>query len=127
MEEVDKNQTIDETKQKLKASREKLEGELEYQLQDIKRDAADLGKQVLLIGGGIYIGWKVIRRLTTSKKKRKEKKRQKRLAKYQKKSSPGIGQMLLHQILTMATVAISDEVKKAIKPNQGVNDRKQNS
>lgn len=74
MEEVDKNQTIDETKRKLQESREKLEGELEVQLQDIKKDAADFGKQLLIVGGGIYVGWKILKSLTSSSKKKKDKK-----------------------------------------------------
>ena len=75
MEEVNKNQTIDETKRKLRESREKLEGELEVQLQDIKKDAATLGKQLLMIGGAIYISWKLLKSLSSSKKKKKKKKR----------------------------------------------------
>lgn len=126
MEQVDKNQTIDETKRKLQASRERLEGELEYQLQDIKKDAADLGKQVLIIGGGLYLSWKLVKALTTSKEKKKEKKRHQRSNKNEDKG-PSFGQMLLHQLVTMAVVAVTDEVKKAFNQNQAVNDRAKNS
>lgn len=126
MEQVDKNQTIDETKRKLQASREKLEGELEYQLQDIKKDASDLGKQVLIVGGGLYLGWQLVKRLTTSKEKRKEKKRRKKQGKQQAKG-PGFVQMLLHQLVTMAVVAVTDEVKSAFKQNKAVNDHKKDS
>ena len=74
MEKVDKNQTIDETRRKLQASREKLEGELEFQLQDIKKDAADAGKQLLLIAGGLYLSYKLVKALTGSRKKKHHKK-----------------------------------------------------
>lgn len=126
MEQVDKNQTIDETKRRLQASRERLEGELEYQLQDIKKDAADFGKQVLIVGGGLYLSWKLVKALTTSKEKKKEKKRR-RKSRNNEDKSPGFGQMLLHQLVTMAVVAVTDEVKKAFNQNQAVNDRKKNS
>lgn len=130
MEKVDKDQTIDETKTKLKASREQLEAELEYQLQDIKKDAANIGKQVLLVGGGLYLSWKLIKSLTKSKKKKEEKK-ERRYDRYEssknKNKAPGFGKMLLHQIVTMAVVALTDEVKQALKKDTRVNDRKKNS
>lgn len=121
MEQVDKNQTIDETKNKLKASREKLEAELEYQLQDIKRDAANVGKQALIVGGGIYLGYKLLKSLAGNKKKKEERKKKRR---HQEDSSPGLGTMLFHQLLTMAVVALSAQ---AFNKNKGVNDQKHHS
>lgn len=130
MEKVDKDQTIDETKSKLKASREQLEAELEFQLQDIKKDAANIGKQILLVGGGLYLSWKLIKSLTKSKKKKEEKK-ERRYDRYEssknKNKGPGFGKMLLHQIVTMAVVALTDEVKQALNKDRRVNDRKKNS
>lgn len=121
---VDKNQTINETKRKLKTSREELEGELEFQLQDIKRDAADLGKQVALIGGGIFIGWKLVKALTKGKKKDKKKGSG---HSSDSKSGPGFGRMLMHQLMTIAAVAIADQIKQSFQQNKAVNDHKKNS
>ena len=128
MEQVDKDQTIDETKNKLKASREQLEAELEYQLQDIKRDAATVGKQVLIYGGGLYLSYKLIKSLTAGgKKKKQERKKRRHQATKSENNGPGFGQMLMQQFLTMAVVALSAQVKQAFNKNNGVNDQKQNS
>ena len=126
MEAIDKNQTIDETKRKLQASREQLEGELEVQLQDIKKDATDMGKQILLIGGGIYLGYRLLKSLTTSKEEKKRRKKQHKNNKNKKKGT-GLGQMLMHQLLTMAVVAITDQVKDSFSKNKTVNARNKNS
>jgi hypothetical protein len=126
MEAIDKNQTIDETKRKLQTSREQLEGELEVQLQDVKRDAADFGKQVLLIGGGIYLSYRLLKSLTTSKEEKKRHKKRKQQNK-KKNSGPGFGQMLMHQLLTMAVVAVTDQVKDAFSQSNTANDRKKHS
>jgi hypothetical protein len=126
MEAIDRNQTIDETKRKLQASREQLEGELEVQLQDVKRDAADFGKQVLLIGGGIYLSYRLLKSLTTSKEEKKRHKKRKQQNK-KKNRGPGFGQMLMHQLLTMAVVAVTDQVKDAFSKSNTANDRKKHS
>ncbi|WP_017733275.1 hypothetical protein [Nafulsella turpanensis] len=110
MDTIDKNQTIDETKRKLKVSREKLASELEVKLQDIKKDASDFGKQALLIGGGLYLSWKLVKKVTSSKKKEKKY--------YYYKGKPkkmGFGRMLTHQLITMAVAAITTEVKNSFK------------
>ncbi len=120
---VDKNQTIDETKRKLQSSREKLEGELEFQLQDIKKDAADVGKQIAIIGGGLFIGWKLVKALTGRKKKDKHKSS----ASSDNNNGSGIGRMILHQLMTMAAVAVTDQIKQALNQNKTVDDRKKNS
>ena len=107
METIDKNQTIDETKRKLKISREKLGTELELKLQDIKKDAKDFGKQTLLIGGGIYLSWKLVKKIAGSKKKKK---------KYYYKGKPqkmSFGRMLTNQLMTVAVAAITAEIKKS--------------
>lgn len=127
MEQVDKDQTIDETKNKLKASREQLEAELEYQLQDIKRDAATVGKQVLIYGGGLYLSYKLIKSLTGGKKKKQERKKSRHKTSKSENNGPGFGQLLMQQFLTMAVVALSAQVKQAFNKNNGVNDQKQNS
>ncbi len=125
MEAIDKNQTIDETKRKLKASREQLEGEIEVQLQDVKKDATEFGKQILLIGGGIYLSYRLLKALTSNKDKKKQQKKQKKSK--QKGKGLGIGKMLTHQLLTMAVVAITDQVKDSFQKNQSVNDRNKHS
>lgn len=127
MEQVDKNQTIDETKSKLKASRQQLEAELEYQLQDIKRDAASVGKQILIVGGGLYLSYKLIKSLTTGKKKKQERKKRHHQDSKKKDNGTSFGQMLMHQLVTMAVVALSAQVKEAFNKNKGVNDQKQHS
>lgn len=127
---VDKNQTIDETKRKLKSSRETLEGELEIQLQDIKKDAVDIGKQVAIVGGGLFLGWKLVKALTGKKKdKRKGKKKGSKhhAASSNSGNGAGLGKMLLHQIMTMVSVAVTDQIKQALKQNKAVNDNKKNS
>lgn len=113
---VDKNQTIGETKRKLQSSREELEGELEFQLQDIKRDAADIGKQIAIVGGGLFIGWKLVKALTKGKKKDKDKKKSHRNNSSSDNGNGfGFGRMLLHQLMTMAAVAITDQIKSSMK------------
>ena len=125
---VDKNQTIDETKRKLQTSREKLEGELEFQLQDIKRDAAEVGKQIAIVGGGLFLGWKLVKALTRSKKKDKDKRRDKqRKSSSDNNSGPGFGSMLMHQLITLAVAAITTQVKDAFNQNKAVNDKNKRS
>ena len=125
---VDKNQTIDETKRKLQTSREKLEGELEFQLQDIKRDAAEVGKQIAIVGGGLFLGWKLVKALTKSKKKDKDKRRDKRKnSSSNENNGPGFGSMLMHQLITLAVAAITTQVKDAFNQNNSVNDNKKRS
>lgn len=123
---VDKNQTIDETKRKLQTSREKLEGELEFQLQDIKRDAAEIGKQIAIVGGGLFLGWKLVKALTTSKDKKKKKEKQKKSSSNDK-GGPGFGSMLMHQLITLAVAAITTQVKEAFTQNKAVNDKNKHS
>ena len=125
---VDKNQTIDETKRKLQTSREKLEGELEFQLQDIKRDAAEVGKQIAIVGGGLFLGWKLVKALTKSKKKDKDKRRDKRKnSSSNENNGPGFGRMLMQQLLTLAVAAITTQLKGAFNQNNSVNDKKKRS
>lgn len=132
METIDKNQTIDETKQKLKASREQLEGELEVQLQDIKKDAAAFGKQVLLIGGGMYLSWRLVKALTR-RKESKEDKRYKRIGKklgvqqQKKKNNESLGHMIMHGIVATAFSVLSDQLKQSFKQENSVNDPKRRS
>lgn len=126
MEPIDKNQTIDETKRKLKASREQLEGELEVQLQDIKRDASGFAKKVLLYGGGIYLSYRLIKSLTTNKEEKTRKKKRKKYAQKKQKSS-GIGSMIAHQLLALAAMAAKEAITESFKQKKNTHDRKQHS
>lgn len=129
MEKIDPNQSIDETKAKLKASREELEGELEFQLHDIEQDATDFAKQVLLIGGGLYLSWRLLKAVTgrTKKKEKKGKRKHRRYYAEQKKSnSSGIGRMLLQQLISMGAMAATYQIKQALKPKETVHDSRKN-
>ena len=126
METIDKNQTIDETKRKLKASREQLEGELEVQLQDIKKDASGFAKKVLLYGGGIYLSYRLLKSITTGKEEKKRRKRRKRYSQKKQKSS-GLGTMIAHQLLALAAMTAKDAVSEAFKQKKNAHDRKQHT
>lgn len=128
METIDKNETIDKTKEKLKASRQELEGQLEFQLQDIKKDATDFAKQVLLVGGGLYLSWRLVKAMTRSKES-KEDKRYKKLGKKlgvqkQQKNSESLGHMIMHGIVATAFSVLSDQLKQSLKQPNSVNDPK---
>lgn len=128
METIDKNQTIDETKRKLKDNREELEGQLEFQLQDVKRDAAEFGKQVLLVAGGLYLSYRLIKAIT-SKKESKEDKRYKKIGKklgvqQKKNNNESLGHMVMHGVVATAFSVLSDWLKKEIKQENSVNDPK---
>lgn len=128
METIDKNQTIDETKRKLKDNREELEGQLEFQLQDVKRDAAEFGKQVLLVAGGLYLSYRLIKAIT-SKKESKEDKRYKKIGKklgvqQKKNNSESLGHMVMHGVVATAFSVLSDWLKKEVKQENSVNDPK---
>lgn len=128
METIDKNETIDETKQKLKGNREQLEAELEVQLQDIKKDATDFAKQALIVAGGVYLSWKLIKAIT-SKKESKQDKRYKKIGKklgvqQKKNNSEGLGHMVMHGVVATAFSVLSDWLKKEIKQDKSVNDPK---
>lgn len=116
METIDKNQTIDETKRKLKDNREQLEAELEVQLQDIKKDATDFAKQALIIAGGVYLSWKLIKAITR-KKESKQDKRYKKIGKklgvqQKQDNSEGLGHMIMHGLITAAFTALTNRLKK---------------
>lgn len=131
METIDKNQTIDETKQKLKDNREQLEAELEYQLQDIKKDAADFAKQALIVAGGVYLSYRLIKAIT-SKKETKQDKRYKKIGKklgvqQKKNDSEGFGHMILHGLITTAFTVLSHKLKQSLTQDNSVNDSKKHS
>lgn len=117
METIDKNETIDKTKQKLKVNREQLEAELEVQLQDIKKDAADFGKQVLLVAGGLYVSYKVIKAITR-KKETKQDKRYKKIGKklgvqQKQDNSEGLGHMIMHGLITTIFTVLTYRLKQS--------------
>lgn len=117
METIDKNETIDKTKQKLKVNREQLEAELEVQLQDIKKDAADFGKQVLLVAGGLYVSYKVIKAITR-KKETKQDKRYKKIGKklgvqQKQDNSEGLGHMIMHGLITTVFTVLTYRLKQS--------------
>lgn len=126
METIDKNQSIDETKRRLKASREQLEGELEVQLQDIKKDASGFAKKILLYGGGIYLSYRLLKSITTSKEEKKRHKRRKRYSQKKQKSF-GLGTMIAQQLLALAAMAAKDAVSEAFKQKKNTHDRKQHT
>lgn len=73
MEPLDKNKLPAENKEQLLAEQERIKAEMEYQFDGIKDDAADIGKTLLMIGGGIYLTYKLIRYLAKKKRKSKRK------------------------------------------------------
>lgn len=128
METIDKNETIDETKQKLKGNREQLEAELEVQLQDIKKDAADFGKQALMVAGGIYVSYRLIKALT-SKKETKQDKRYKKIGKklgvqQKQDNSEGLGHMIIHGLITTMFTVLTYRLKQSFTQDRSANDSK---
>ncbi|WP_224996791.1 hypothetical protein [Cesiribacter sp. SM1] len=74
METLDKNNLPGKNKEQLLADQERLKNEMGYQLDGIKDDAADVGKTVLMVGAGIYLGYKLLKYIfSNSRKKRKKK------------------------------------------------------
>lgn len=75
METLDKDQLPGKNKEQLLADQERLKAEMEYQLDGIKDDAADVGKTVLMVGGGIYLGFKLLKYVIGRSKQKRRKKR----------------------------------------------------
>lgn len=117
METIDKNETIDKTKQKLKDNREQLEAELEVQLQDIKKDAVDFGKQALLVAGGLYVSYKVIKAITRKKETKQDKRYKKigrKLGVQQKQdNSESLGNMIIHGLITTMFTVLTYRLKQS--------------
>jgi hypothetical protein len=73
METLDKNNLPGKNKEQLLADQERLKHEMGYQLDGIKDDAADVGKTVLMVGGGIYLGYKLLKYIFSNKRKKRKK------------------------------------------------------
>lgn len=119
METLDKDKLPGKNKEQLLADQERLKSEMEYQLDGIKDDAADIGKKVLMVGGGIYLTYKLIRLVTRSKRKKKVKLFQANgrpvVINREEKVAPGIGTLILQQLMTVAVVAIASKLQATIK------------
>lgn len=131
METIDKNQTIDETKKKLKDNREQLEAELEYQLQDIQKDATAFAKQALVVAGGVYLSYRLIKAIT-SKKETKQDKRYRKIGKklgvqQKKNDSEGLGYIIMHGLITTVFTVLSHRLKQSLTQDRSVNDSKKHS
>jgi uncharacterized protein YneF (UPF0154 family) len=125
---VDKNQKLDETRRRLIASRERLETQLSEQFNHISDDAKKVGKTALLVGGGLFLTYKLVKLIIKDDedieeaKVLKEKTRVKRdrkgqplVVKKEQKVGLTFGQLLKQQALTLGMLVVSSQIKKQLK------------
>ena len=72
---------------RLEMKRKELEDELSEQLSEVSEKAIDVGKQALVIAGGVFVAYQLVKLFTGSGKKKKNKKAKKQV--YQKVLSEG--------------------------------------
>lgn len=127
METLDKNRLPVENKEQLLADQERLKAEMEYQLDGIKEDAADVGKKMLMVGGGIYLTYKLIRYAVQARRKKKEDRlwadgRRPLVINKKEKVSPTVGSLLMQQILTVAVMVVASRLTGGRKEQKLLNE-----
>ena len=125
METLDKDKLPGKNKEQLMEDQERLKAEMEYQLDGIKDDAADVGKTVLMIGGGLYLGYKLLRYAMRSKRKKKVDVRangRPLVIRKEEKVGPTFGSLMTQQLLTIAVLVIASQIKGKLKEHQILNE-----
>ncbi len=127
METLDKDQLPGKNKEQLLADQERLKAEMEYQFDGIKEDATDIGKKVLMVGGGIYLGYKLLRYVTSSSSKRKKKNNYqangRRLVIHkEEKVGPTFGSLMTQQLLTIAVMVVASQLRSKLKDHKLLNE-----
>lgn len=122
-----------ENRQVLLMKQSELKNELDLQLNDLKEDAADLGKKALIIGGALFVGYKIVKRISGGNAKEdksgrpilKEKhKLQQRgpgaplVYKKEQKVGLSFGQLLKQQLMTVGALIIASKVKSILRKNK---------
>lgn len=125
METLDKDKLPGKNKEQLLAEQERLKAEMEYQFDGIKDDATDIGKKVLMVGGGIYLGYKLLRYITRGKSKKKSnfKANGRPLVIHkEEKVGPTFGSLMTQQLLTIAVMVIASQLKSKLKDHKLLNE-----
>ena len=126
METLDKTKLPGKNKEQLLADQERLKAEMEYQLDGIKDDAADVGKKMLMIGGGIYVGYKLIKYIASSNKRKKKVEFHSNgrplVVRREEKVGPTFGSLLTQQLLTIAVLVVASQIKGKLKDYKILNE-----
>ncbi len=127
METLDRDKLPEKNKEQLLADQERLKAEMEYQLDGIKEDATDVGKKVLMVGGGIYLTYKLFRYVTRDKRKKKAKyeydgDHPRLVINKKEKVAPTFGSLLKQQIITIAVLLITSRIKGVLKDQKLLNE-----
>ncbi|EMR03845.1 hypothetical protein [Cesiribacter andamanensis] len=126
METLDKTKLPEKNKEQLLADQERLKAEMEMQLDYIKDDAASVGKTVLMVGGGIFLAYKLARYVTRDKRKKKLVFNPNGSGPIRLKGEahikPTFGQLMKQQLMTIAVLIIASRIKGVLKERNILND-----
>lgn len=126
METLDKSRLPEKNKEQLLADQERLKAEMEYQLVGIKEDAADVGKTMLMVGGGIYLSYKLIRYIVRNRRKKKDDfwtdGSRPVVINKKEKVSPTFGSLLTQQLLTIAVLVVANRISGMRKDHKILNE-----
>lgn len=126
METLDKDKLPGKNKEQLMEDQERLKAEMEYQLDGIKEDAADVGKKALAVAGGIYLGYKLLRYIVSSSKRKKKvdvrANGRPLVIRKEEKVGPTFGSLMTQQLLTIAVLVIASQIKGKLKEHQILNE-----
>lgn len=124
METLDKDQLPGKNKEQLLADQERIKAEMEYQLDGIKDDAADIGKKALVLGGGLYVGYKLLKFVARKVRKKKVDYRAngRSLVVHKEKVAPTFGSLMTQQLLTIAVIVIASQLQAKLKDHKALNE-----
>lgn len=127
METLDKSKLPEKNKEQLLADQERLKAEMETQFDYIKDDAADIGKKALMVGGAVFVGYKLLRYVTRDKRKKKRfafNANGSDHAIFAKEANvkPSFGQLMKQQLMTIAVLIIASRIKSALKEHNILNE-----
>lgn len=81
---------VDVKKERLNKSAERLKTVIDAQVDELKENAAAWGKMIALVGGGVYLTFKILGKINRSRKEAKKERRIIEKLKRSKYSSPSI-------------------------------------
>lgn len=126
-------------RQSLLMKQSELKNELDLQFADIKEDAADIGKKALIVGGTLFVAYKMVKWATKdSSTKKKNKFGQPILEEKRKVESKGIGaplvykkeqkvgltfgQMVKQQLMTVGGLILASQFKSMLRKHNIIQD-----
>jgi hypothetical protein len=124
METLDKDQLPGKNKEQLLADQERIKAEMEYQLDGIKEDAADVGKKALIVGGSIYAGYKLLKFVAGKVRKKKDDYHAsgRPLVIRKEKVGPTFASLVTQQLLTIAMIVIASQIQAKLKDQKPLNE-----